>query len=329
MGEMIVLTPNRLRNLFLSGLSLILRRERVWGLPPILMVEPTNICPLQCPLCPTGIGQMTRTRGMMPFPLFKQAIDEVDPVYVYLWNWGEPLLNPEIYDMIEYAHEKMVYTKLSTNAHFLDDRAADKLAESGLDYLIVSLDGASEKTYTRYRKEGDYGKVINNLISLVDRKPDSLHAALQFIIMKHNQHELDEIKTLAKNIGVDELLLKTASVDLIDYDTEEQRKKNLREYLPDTEHQRRIYQEHRKHTFCDRPWVSAVINWDGAVTPCCYDYDGRITLGNIRYAPFRQAWNSPAYRKLRQTIKKDRNMIPLCVKCPIGSGLTDFLNRFK
>jgi MoaA/NifB/PqqE/SkfB family radical SAM enzyme len=329
------LMPRRLVNLGLAGASLLLKLEKPLGMPPILMVEPTNVCSFHCRLCPTGQNQATRSKGFMDVDRFFDLIDEVEgtTVYMYLWDWGEPLMHKGLGEMIAYAKAAGIYLKMSTNAHFLTAETVSMLFNApslSVDYLLVSLDGASEETYLKYREAGDFTEVVNNLIALVDardKKKANTRIALQFIVMKHNEHEIPKIRELAKNIGVDELLLKTVSVDLIKYPTEEARKQSMDEYLPSEVYQRDIYRHAPPERGCDRLWTSSVIGWDGTVLPCCYDFNGVMALGNAFDGGFKAAWSGAMYAKLRRLLKKKR--IGFCSTCSIGGGVGDFLNRFK
>jgi len=122
------------------------------------MIEPTNYCNLKCPLCPTGAGLIRREKAAMSFEDFKKILDNLGNqiIHLRLWNWGEPLLNKELPKMIKYAKSKNIYVNTSTNSSFLNKENVRELTNSGLDHLIVSLDGASEETYSLYRKNGNF-----------------------------------------------------------------------------------------------------------------------------------------------------------------------------
>lgn len=114
-------------------LSKILRKQIVWGYPIYLMVEPTNICNLKCPMCPSGNGEMTRALGKLNFKNYKKLIDDVGDyvLQVQLWNQGEPLINHSFLDFVKYANSKGIMTQTSTNGHFIrTDEAAEELVQS-------------------------------------------------------------------------------------------------------------------------------------------------------------------------------------------------------
>ena len=126
------------------GISWATGRVVVWGRPFMMMVEPTNICNLKCPLCPSGNGEMTRTRGKMGLEDFKRLVDEAGDylVLLMLWNQGEPFINTDFVEMVRYAHSRRIPTLTSTNGHYIRDMdQARAIVDSGLDELILSNNG--------------------------------------------------------------------------------------------------------------------------------------------------------------------------------------------
>lgn len=298
-------------NTSLLKLNKLFKNLTSFGTPSNLLIEPTNICNLKCPGCPTGAGILTRPKGYMSYDNFKKIIDEIGSGLesVFLWNYGEPFLNPDVFKMIKYARTKGIKTVTSTNGYFLEDNI-NNIIDSGIDILRVSLDGASKETYDTYRKNGDFKKVINNLTDLCEKKPKDIYIELQFIIMKHNEHEVEKIKKLAKNIGVDKLSLK--SVWFLD--------KRLRDKYKDLIPKNKIYQRRLKQSgYCIRPWYHMTIQWNGDVAPCCYDANCQINLGNVFDVGVEAVWNGKKFKNLRKIMKKQYNgekIMPICNKCP-------------
>lgn len=304
-------------------ISLIIRKPIVWGYPPIVMIEPTNICNLKCPLCPSGADQLSRERGYMSFELFKKIVDEVCEFsfMLILWNQGEPFLNPEFCKMMEYANSKRMYLMVSTNANLLPD--AGKIIDSGVDRLIVSLDGATQETYNKYRVNGSLEKVLMNVKAIVEtkklKKSKTPHIIWQFLVMKHNEHEIDEIKSLSKEIGVDECSLKTVQI---------YSKDDIDNYLPANPKYRRykITGDNFELKFkiknrCYRIWNQPVINWNGEMAVCCFDKDNQFKIGNIKDKSFNKLWHSNIFNSFRQSILKDRSKFEICRNCGEGVSL--------
>lgn len=317
----------RIFNLIKNYFYLIARNPKPNGYPSILMIEPTNFCNLKCPLCPSGNNTLLRKRGFMDFDNYRKIIDELGDylINLTLWNYGEPFLNKSIYEMIEYAKRKRIFVRVSTNGHFFNNKEnIDKLIKTGLDNLIVSLDGASQKTFMIYRKKGNFDEVINNM-KLVVKEKRKLNSKLpfielQFIVMKQNEHEIPKMKMLAKDIGVDKLTLKTVNITM---GAKEKDIKERKGYIPDLTEFSRYYDNNGKvirkkiiRNKCTRLWLSSVINWDGSVNPCCYDSLGKYNLGNAFEKGFKSVWEDKKYVNFRKTIIKNKKNIPICYDCP-------------
>ena len=131
-------------------------QARHWGMPLALSFEPTTSCNLRCPECPSGLRSFTRPTGMLPADLFRKTIDEVASRLWYLifYFQGEPYLHPQFLELVKYAADKGIYTATSTNAHYLGDDNARRTVDSGLDRLIISLDGTTQDVYQQYRVGG-------------------------------------------------------------------------------------------------------------------------------------------------------------------------------
>jgi radical SAM protein with 4Fe4S-binding SPASM domain len=322
------LTPGRIWNAALVAtsyaLSNLLHRDIRMGKPFVLMVEPTNFCNLKCPLCPSGNGDMTRPRGIMPFEHFKRIFEEqADHLFLLmLWNQGEPFINKHLTDMVRLATSHNVPTLTSTNVHYIQSlENAEDIVDSGLSEMVVSLDGITPETYKQYRVGGNFDRVLNGIRLLVEakRKLKKNHPIihLQFIIMKHNEHEIDQARQLARELGVNRLSLKTAQV----YTPEE-----AQIYLPANEAYSRyrydsssLATKSKISNTCRHLWYSTVVNWDGAISPCCFDKDVHYGLGNaLNGQTFDQIWTGQSYTDFRNAILKDRASVPICNNCSEG-----------
>ncbi|RPH96942.1 MAG: radical SAM protein, partial [Calditrichaeota bacterium] len=194
------LTLKRLANAsinFISFLlSVILKRPILFGYPSIVNIEPTNVCNLQCPLCITGSGQMKRANGRIQFEQYIRLTDQIAErtLYLTLYHQGEPYLHKQFDQMVAYAKSKRLYVTTSTNGHFFHADAAERVVRSGLDSMIISLDGVTQASYERYRINGDLNKVLSGIRNLTaaKRKLNSKtpYLFLQFLVMSHNEHEI-------------------------------------------------------------------------------------------------------------------------------------------
>lgn len=294
------------------------------GMPMSISFEPTTSCNLRCPECPSGLRSFSRPTGMLQEELFKKVIDELAPTLNYLvfYFQGEPYLNKNFLDLVQYAVSKKIYTATSTNAHYLTDDAAKKTIESGLDRLIISIDGTTQEVYEQYRVGGNLEKVIEGAKRMVEwkkkLKSKTPHIIFQFLVVKPNEHQMDDVKKLAKEIGVDEVAFKTAQV--YEYETGN-------ELIPENEKYSR-YQKNNDGTYsiknkllnhCWKMWHSCVITWDGKVVPCCFDKDATHQLGDVSQISFKEVWQSNAYNQFRKSLLKSRNEIDICKNCTEGT----------
>jgi radical SAM protein with 4Fe4S-binding SPASM domain len=294
------------------------------GFPISMAIEPTTSCNLRCPECPSGLRQFTRPIGMLEPTFFKSTIDAVykELLYLTFYFQGEPYLNPNFLEMVKYASEKGIYTSTSTNAHYLNEEQSAKTVESKLDRLIISIDGTTQETYEQYRIGGSLQKVIDgtkHIIAAKKRlKSKTPHIVFQFLVVKPNEHQLNDVQLLAKELGVDEVVFKTAQV----YNFE-----NGNPLIPDNIKYSR-YKKNNDGTYsiknkllnqCWRMWSSCVVTWDGVVVPCCFDKDAKHQLGDLKQQSFKELWNSEKYQNFRQSILKSRQEIDICKNCSEGT----------
>lgn len=323
------LTGRRVSNmvsLYLSyQLAKITKKPLHWGMPFSLEIEPTTSCNLRCPQCPSGLREFSRNTGMLDFPLYKKVIDEVheDLVYLILYFQGEPFLNKKFLDFVRYAASKNIYTATSSNAHYFTDEMAKATIESGLDRLIISIDGTTQETYGKYRIGGNLEKVMEGTQNLVKWKKKlgrtTPHIIWQFIAFRHNEHQIPEIKRLAREIGVDELGIKTAQI--YDYQTSD-------EFIPTNEELSRYKKTEEGYQIknkllnqCWRLWKGSVITWDGLVVPCCFDKDATHRFGDVSTETFENVWTNERYKGFRQAILKSRKEIDICTNCTEGTKI--------
>ena len=296
------------------------------GMPLSISIEPTTSCNLRCPECPSGLRSFTRPTGKLNPDFYKKIIDQIADQLVYLTFYfqGEPYLHPEFLSMVQYAHQKKIYTSTSTNAHYLTEKKARDTIASGLDRLIISIDGTDQKTYASYRMGGNLEKVIEgtkNLLALKQSMGASTpHVALQFLVVGPNEHQIPEIHALGKTLGVDEVLLKTAQI----YEFE-----NGSPLIPSNPKYAR-YKKNREgkyeiknplHNQCWKMWQSCVITWDGQVVPCCFDKDASHSMGNLNQHTFKEIWRGERYHQFRSSLLKARKEIDICKNCTEGTRI--------
>jgi radical SAM protein with 4Fe4S-binding SPASM domain len=269
----------------------------------------------------------------MSFDNFKRIIDELGP-YLYrvdLHNWGEPLLNSELYKMISYARTHNIQVRVSSNLNVIDRVKAEKLVKSGLDVLIVSLDGASQETYAQYRIGGLFDKVAAGIKMITEIKKElnvsNPFIIWQFLVMRHNEHEISLAETIAKELGVNQLDFWAIRCDMGReiFWNDETRIRNTAKWLPRNE-KFRIYdlskgKRKNRPKSCSFLWVQSAINWNGSVSPCCALYEEKYDFGNAFKTGFKHVWNNDKYRQARKIVRTKKpdtsdlsNVCSYCVK---------------
>ncbi len=305
-------------------LSRIFKKPIIWGKPLALSIEPTTACNLGCPECPSGLKQFSRPTGNMKSSVNEKIIDELGKnlSYINFYFQGEPFINKNIFDLIAYANAKGIYTATSTNAHFLNPDSCEKVIDSGLKRMIISIDGTTQEVYEQYRKEGSLGKVLEGTRNMVTAKKKRNahfpHLIFQFLVVKPNEHQIEDAKKLAIEMGVDEIRFKTAQV----YSYE-----NGNPLIPTIDKYSR-YRKMADGTFklknkmsnhCWRMWSSAVVTWDGSIVPCCFDKDAKHKLGNMQFVKFNDIWKNKEYQNFRKALLTNRQEIDICKNCSEGS----------
>lgn len=314
-------TPLKLFNLLSVKAQKWLRRDRVWGMPYRYNIDPSNICNLRCPLCPTGLATLGRERGRMPLERYRQLIDQIAPYayFVELYNWGEPFLHPMIFDMIKYASSKRIAVRVSSNLNHFNAEMAAKAVESGLDSVLLSVDGSTQETYGKYRRGGQLERALENIRLLVaaKKKANSYRPfiTLRILINRYNEHQIGPMRTIARELEVDAFTIGTLFVDTTD-------KGQVEEWLPTDE--RLSYYDHSAPQIenvwhCSDLWEGMTINWDGGLAPCCWLHDKKHDYENGFERPLREIWNGDAYISSRRAFAfggpKDGPIKTICTTC--------------
>lgn len=304
--------------------SKLTKKPTHWGLPISISFEPTTSCNLRCPECPSGLRSFTRPTGMLQDDLFKKTINELAETLIYLifYFQGEPYLHPQFIDLVNYASRKRIYTATSTNAHYLTDENAKKTVESGLDRLIISIDGTTQETYQQYRVGGKLEKVIEGTKNIIKWKKAlnsaTPHVVFQFLVVKPNEHQIQEVKKLATELGVDEVGIKTAQI--YDYQDGNELIPTIDKFSRYAKQPNGTYKIKNKFIdHCWKMWHSCVITWDGLVVPCCFDKDAHYRLGDMKKNTFSHVWKGSDYKQFRASLINSRSEIEMCKNCTEGT----------
>ena len=291
----------KLRNRLSIAASYFRHKTVLAGGPIEITLESTAKCNLYCPMCPRHI--YTFDNENMDLDLYKKIVQDCKDYVEFIWPYGigEPMIHPKIFDMIRITREAGIRTGMSTNATLLDDRRADMLLESGLDYVIFAFDGASKETYEKYRFGATFEKTRENIMNFLQRKLDRkspIYVVLQMVMLKENSHEVQAYKKLWSIPGVDEIRFKRDEIQI------EGSK------IPNVE-----FKVQRGNP-CHLLWRGPLyVRYDGLAYPCCYMYD-EPPIGDLKKQSVMQVWNSEPMVKLREAhIKGDLSAYPVCQTC--------------
>ena len=321
-------------------LSRVVRKPVQWGKPSAVSLEPVNRCNLHCPECPTGNREITRPQGTMTLNRFRDILEQLGPelAWVTLYFQGEPYLNPGFLEMVRVAKARNLHVITSTNGHFLSTETALETVRSGLDRLIVSLDGATQESYSAYRAGGSLERVVAGLAHLAEAKQvlgsKTPRVIVQCLLLSTNIHEQRQIRQIAKEVKADQVEFKTAQFydfengnPLMPEETYSRYKKSTNPRIHESTNQPSLPPCHpvtlspkyvvknKLRNSCFRMWSSCVVTWDGLVVPCCFDKDAAYVMGDLNQQRFNEIWKGEKYRDFRNKILKNRKSNDICRNC--------------
>lgn len=287
--------------------------------PAYISVEPADFCQLRCPECP--VGQKAKSKGEnIKHQVYLKMIDELKPylLHVIFYFQGEPLLNKNLNEMINYAHKAKIFTSTSTNAQLLNSDTSKKLVLSGLDKLIISIDGSTQEVYEKYRKGGKLDKAIQG-VKFVEEWKKSLKSVtplveIQFVVTKANEHQINEMKLLARSLNANRLVFKSAQLynfengnDLMTSFAKYSRYRMMKDG--------KYVIKNKLPNKCMRMWSGAVITTSAELLPCCFDKDASHSFGNIAENSFAEVWHNEKATDFRTSILTNRKQHEICRNC--------------
>lgn len=292
------MTANRLKNLVLCEAERIARCTRPRSQPYIATIDLSSACNLHCPGCPTGNGTPGRHRTNLTVKHLSRFLAEAGDylLIAHLYNWGEPLLNPNAPECISLLKNRKIYSSVSSHLSFSKADRLKGCIDAGLDHLIVSLDAACPATYGKYRRGGDFDLVVRNLREVIEWKRNtgiSIVIEWQFVVFGHNRHELPAARKIAKEIGVDSFTALPA-------------------YGSASSNQTRP---------CSSLWRNIVLQADGGLSACCKTFVRKDDFGRLEdgITAFRNGPRSIQARQLNIGSARSGD-IPVdhpCLRCPM------------
>jgi MoaA/NifB/PqqE/SkfB family radical SAM enzyme len=275
--------------------------------PDRVYIESTNYCNLKCIMCPTGLGVMKRPKGYMDMNLYRAIIQEIGPLVgsAVLHSWGEPLMHPELFEMIRLGKRAGIRMETSTNITILNTERARAVLDAGLDVLYLAMDGATKETYERVRVNAKWEKSLRNIEGFLElkRKMGSpTKVIMQIIAMNETRADVEAFLERWRRPEVDQVNVKHLDTwgDQVDAITGH---KIAGERIP------------MKRVPCPNLWYHGYIFWDGALTSCERDYDIKTPLGNVKDGGVLKVWNGPAMQELRRKHREGTFTAPACAKC--------------
>ncbi len=309
----------RIFNWLLVELGVTLRLERPLGSPTFLQIEPTTQCNLRCTYCPVSL-ELPKATGHLDPTVAERLLDEMGDraLMVVLWGWGEPFVSPHVYDIVRAAKRKRLHVVSSTNGHiFAAKDHARRLVESGIDSLIVSIGGATEDSYARLRGK-KMEEAFDGVRRIVEEKrrlgSATPFVSLSMIVSQYNEVEVPALRERAAALGVDALSLKTMNTCTVRPESQDDHPIPTAAGYQRFEYQGNERARARRNP-CKALWQKTNLRWDGAVTPCTYDFDGVRAMGNVRSERFEEIWGNAAYAAMRKQFRADPNAISICANC--------------
>jgi radical SAM protein with 4Fe4S-binding SPASM domain len=302
------------------------RRVQECAYPPTrIWVEASSHCNLKCSFC--GNRKLPRQdRGYMDFQLFSRIADECSGrcSQFNLFHRGESLLHPRIGEMVRYAGQRGIRTRINTNATLLTKEISRELIESGLDILSFSFDGYDPVMYESNRPGASFERVLANILGFLEMKK-RLGSKKPFTSI-----EVMEIANLPQEQVIRErkdFLLTFRSLPLDKFAVREQHNWagliNHNRLLP------------ASRIPCPLLWHAMVVFWDGSVLPCPQDFFGQLKLGSLQNSRLMDIWNGYEMRRLRCEMSNPKNLKRSpCISCDrilratVAGVPIDYLGRF-
>lgn len=302
-------------NLLLNLYECKTKKIIVKAIPFIIYIDVSNICVLNCPLCPTGRKDQSQLKSTIKFEEFKQIFDKVkDYLFdVKLYNWGEPFLCRDLFKIVDYCHKNNVGVRLHSNLNYYTDEILENIVKYKIDYLHLSIDGYSQKAYESYRVNGDIGKVFKGLekIQKLKQELNGKYPVIHwgYLINNKNKDEVKKACNYAKKIKVEifEAFPMSLFTTLGDKYDKNQYLKFLSNFKKENQCNNRT-----SNSSCPFLWIELAINPNRSFCPCCIIYEDKDIFGWIKKdTNIHEIINSEVFIESRKLFK-NKNYKPKC-----------------
>lgn len=256
-------------------------RDRAPRLPDIVQIESTNICNARCVFCPRD--EMKRRQGVMDGALYRKIVDECAALgirHLRLHNYGEPFVDRQLAEKVAYAKQRgIAEVGVISNGSLIDDQVAHDVVAAGLDAINISVDASGREVFERTRVGLKYDRVIANIERLVRIRREMGRTRPKLILSFVRQDNGDEEQAFIAHWR--SVADKIHITDLHNWAGTLNHESDVR--FP-----------------CYRQWLTFTVLWDGRVSLCCADFDGRVILGDVRTSSIQDIWEGEAYRQVRR-----------------------------
>jgi len=268
--------------------KLLLRtgRDKAPRWPDIVQIESTNLCNAKCVFCPRD--EMHRRQGIMDFDLFTKVVDECAALgitHVRVHNYGEPFLDKGLVEKVRYAKSKGIKeVGMISNGSLITEDIARGMIDAGLDAINISVDAAGKEVFESTRLHLKYDDVIANIRTLARLRNESGRTHPKLILSFVRQdNSADEQAFIAEWSRIADKI-----------------------HITDLHNWAGTLNDRTTVQFpCYRLWLTFTVLWDGRVSMCCADFDGRHVFGDLRTQTIAEVWNSPLYRAARRQHLED------------------------
>ena len=310
---------NFFKNIIAFFISKITKKVYIYGKPSFASFELSSICNLNCPQCDVGNKLTNRKNNFIDYENYCKIMNEIGTTLLdaIFYFQGEPLLNKNFSKYISYAKQYNIYTIISTNAQLINKKIATEIIKSGLDRIIISIDGTTQEVYEKYRKGGSLEKCINaiNYLNEVKKELNSKKPCIetQFIVFSFNEHQINEFKQLSRKWGANKISIKSAQIysPNENFDIIPTINKYSRYHKINNEW--KIKKNYSKT--CFRAWYGMVVSVDGNILPCCFDKQEKHIYGNIKEDSIENIWKNKKANDFRNILLNNRSYINICTNC--------------
>lgn len=328
------LSFRKITNFVLSIIHPFVKNYISTGYPPVYAIDPSASCNISCFICPAGRQNQNTSLKNMSFAKYEKLVDEIQDhaIAFFFYVIGEPFMNKAVYKMIEYAHNYKVFTILSTNGQLINTQEkAEKLVKKGLDHLIVTISGVTQKTHSKYHVYGNIDQVFNNIkmITAVKRRLNSKspHITLRYVRFTYNMDEALELEKIRRKLGVNSISIRDGRVNTGKGDLPASVEKKLADYLKYCITEKKEIVNRRNA--CYWPWSIGVVAWDGSLAPCTQfpwieSEKAKNYLGNVfKAGSFKKIWQGQKMLEFRKSMLNNNQKPSFCKSCIRNVGFGD------